>query len=85
MTEATVVDLFAGAGGVSLGLSLRGLETWEALLLMGMPWNHPLQGSRTAQFRLIGNGCCPPVVAAIVGELTGIDWRSAVDAVRGGR
>ena len=61
------------------------LEPWEALLLMGMPMNHPLQGSRTAQFRQIGNGCCPPVVAAIVGELVGADWRAALDEVRGGR
>ena len=61
------------------------IEPWEALLLMGMPMNHPLQGTRTAQFRQIGNGCCPPVVAAIVGELVGADWRAALDEVRGGR
>lgn len=59
------------------------LEPWEALLLMGMPLNHPLQGSRTAQFRQIGNGVCPPMAAAIVGELVGADWRAALDEVRG--
>ena len=57
----------------------------EALALMGMPVDYPLQGSRTAAFRQIGNGVCPPVAAAIVGELVGADWRAALDEVRGGR
>lgn len=61
------------------------LEPFEALLLQGCPGDYPVQGSRTASFRQIGNVCCPPVAAAIIGEMLGLDWRGALDDVRGGR
>lgn len=61
------------------------LEVWEALLLQGMPMHYPVQGSRTAAFRQVGNVCVPPMSAAIVGEMLGLDWRAALDDVRGGR
>jgi len=58
------------------------LEVWEALLLQGMPMHYPVQGSRTAAFRQVGNVCVPPMAAAIVGEMLGLDWRAALDEVR---
>ncbi len=45
MSDVDCLDLFAGCGGVSLGLHLLG----------------------------------------IVGEMLGLDWRAALDDVRGGR
>lgn len=65
-------------GAIQLGLH-------EALVLQGMPADHPVQGSRTAAFRQVGNVVCPPMAAAVVGELLGLDWRAALDEARGGR
>lgn len=61
------------------------LEPWEGLACQSLPVDYPLQGTRTAQFRQIGNSCAPRVVAAIVGEMLGLDWRAALDAKFGTR
>lgn len=61
------------------------LTVQEALALQAMPTNYPVQGSRTAQFRQVGNLVVPFIAAALVGELTGRDWRAAIDEVTGGR
>lgn len=61
------------------------IEPWEALVLQSMPANYPLVGTRTSQFRQVGNLVPPFMVTAIVGEMLGLDWLSAIDAVTGGR
>lgn len=61
------------------------VEPWEALVLQSMPANYPLVGTRTSQFRQVGNLVPPFMVTAIVGEMLGLDWLSAIDAVTGGR
>lgn len=55
------------------------LEVWEALLLQSAPPTYPLAGSRTAQFRQVGNMVPVRMATAVVGRLIGADWRGAID------
>lgn len=55
------------------------LEVWEALLLQSAPPTYPLAGSRTAQFRQVGNMVPVRMATAVVGQLIGADWRGAID------
>jgi DNA (cytosine-5)-methyltransferase 1 len=61
------------------------LEVWEALLLQSAPPTYPLAGSRTAQFRQVGNMVPVRMATAVVGRLIGADWRGAIDDARNGR
>lgn len=61
------------------------LTVQEALALQAMPTNYPLAGSRTAQFRQVGNLVTPFTAASLIGEVLGLDWVSAIDAVTNGR
>lgn len=61
------------------------LTVYEALALQAMPTNYPLVGSRTAALRQVGNLVTPFTAASLVGELLGLDWRAAIDAVTNGR
>lgn len=61
------------------------LTVQEALALQAMPTNYPLVGSRTAQFRQVGNLVTPFTAASLIGEVLGLDWVSAIDAVTNGR
>ena len=41
---------------------IRRLTVTECALLMAWPADYPLQGTKTSQYRIVGNGCTPPVV-----------------------
>jgi DNA (cytosine-5)-methyltransferase 1 len=42
----------------------------DALILQGFRPDYPVQGTRTAQFRQVGNAVPPPLAAAIIRQLT---------------
>jgi DNA-cytosine methyltransferase len=41
---------------------IRRLTVTECALLMAWPADYPLQGTKTSQYRIVGNGCTPHVV-----------------------
>lgn len=51
------------------------VDVWQAGVLQGFPADYPWRGTRTAQPRQVGDAVPPPLAAAVVGELLGIDWR----------
>ena len=52
----------------------RRLTPGEAGLLQGFPASYPWTGSRTSQFRQVGDVVSPVVAAALIGAVTGVDW-----------
>ena len=50
------------------------LTPGEAGLLQGFPASYPWTGSRTSQFRQVGDVVSPVVAAALIGALTRVDW-----------
>lgn len=48
-----------------LGAGIRRLTVAECQILQAWPSDWPLQGGITAGYKIVGNGCCPPVVEAI--------------------
>lgn len=44
---------------------IRRLTVAECQILQAWPSDWPLQGGITAGYKIVGNGCCPPVVEAI--------------------
>ncbi|WP_211370010.1 DNA cytosine methyltransferase, partial [Nonomuraea turkmeniaca] len=56
------------------------LTSAEAGLLVGMPYGHPWQGSRSKQFLQAANCISPMVAAAVLGTVLDIDWRPGVHA-----
>jgi DNA (cytosine-5)-methyltransferase 1 len=57
----------------------RKLTTTEALALQGFPTSWPLQGTRTAQFKQIGNAV-PPHIARVVAEALTAAYRQRSQA-----
>jgi DNA (cytosine-5)-methyltransferase 1 len=49
----------------------------ELAILQGFPADFPFQGNKTQRAQQIGNAVPPPLAAAIIGALVGIDWRRA--------
>ena len=52
------------------------VDVWQAGVLQGFPADHPWRGTRTAQFRQVGDAVPPPLTAAVTGELLDVDWRT---------
>ncbi len=82
----TIIDLFAGPGGWSEGLRLLGLtdigielDPWACatraaaghLTLQSFPPDYPVQGTKTAQFRQVGDAVPPLLAAHILAAATG--------------
>lgn len=78
---ANPISLDEIAAGEDPGLRPIRLEPWMALALQSFPLGYPTQGSRTSQFRQIGNAVPCFLAAAVVGELMGLPWRDAIDSV----
>lgn len=49
----------------------------EAAVLQGFPRDHPWQGSRTAQYRQIGDAVSVPIAIAVIGAAMRVDWTQA--------
>ncbi|WP_188188927.1 DNA cytosine methyltransferase [Nonomuraea sp. SYSU D8015] len=54
------------------------LTSSQAGLLVGFPADFAWQGSRSKQFLQVADVVAPPVAAAVLGAVLGLDWRSAV-------
>lgn len=68
----TTLDRFGLVNHTSEGLTLRMLQVPELKRAMGFDDNFNLRnGSRRDQVKILGNGVCPPVMAAIVRSLAG--------------
>ena len=52
----------------------------EAAALQSFPPGYPWQGTRTAQFRQVGDACPPLMMIAVAGVATGVDWRPVAEA-----
>lgn len=73
--SGTAITLSAHGGGAAaktgaylVGGVVRKLTVEEALLAQGFPGDHPLVGSESQKYTLVGNSVPPPVVSA-VGEV----------------
>lgn len=63
------VDSAQAAAGDQHGTEAIRLSVQEALILQGFDPAYPVQGSRTAQFRQVGNAIPPPLARAILAAL----------------
>lgn len=84
----TTLDRFGLVQRVPSGATLRMLQPRELQRAMGLPDEHVIvRGSRRDQVRILGNGVCPPVMAAVVRSLAGeeIDRMRKTDGVTGPR
>lgn len=53
------------------------VELHELAILQGFRPDYPFQGNKTQRAQQIGNAVPPPMAAALVGCLTGCEWRQA--------
>lgn len=68
----TTLDRFGLVQRTPGGATLRMLQPRELKRAMGLPDEHIItRGCRRDQVRILGNGVCPPVMAAVVRSLAG--------------
>lgn len=60
--ERRASDVQCASDVLFLGAGIRRLTVTECALLMSWPADYPLQGTKTSRYRIVGNGCTPPVV-----------------------
>jgi DNA (cytosine-5)-methyltransferase 1 len=61
------------------GESVR-VTVQEAAVLQSFPPDYPWQGTKSAQFRQVGDAVPPRLAAAVIGTCLGLDWQPAVAA-----
>jgi len=75
----TTLDRFGLVQRAANGPTLRMLQPRELQRAMGLPSEHVIQrGLRRDRVRILGNGVCPPVMAAIVRSLV-VEERKILD------
>lgn len=67
--ERRASDVQCASDVLFLGAGIRRLTVVECALLMSWPADYPLKGTKTAQYRQVGNGCTPPVVELIASAI----------------
>jgi len=70
LRTVTTLDRFAYVRRRQGNHELRMLQVPELKKAMGFPSKFRLEGSRRDQIKLLGNAVCPPVMRAIIGQLT---------------
>ena len=59
--ERRASDVQCASDVLFLGAGIRRLTVTECALLMSWPADYPLKGTKTSQYRIVGNGVTPPV------------------------
>jgi DNA (cytosine-5)-methyltransferase 1 len=57
------------------GESIR-VTVQEAAILQSFPADYPWQGTKSAQFRQVGDAVCPRLAVAVIGTCLGLDWQT---------
>ena len=52
------------------------LSIGQAAVLQSFPPDYPWHGTKSARFQQVGNAVPPLLMAAVAGELLGVDWRA---------
>ena len=78
--DESACALRGAAGGSTqpflyLGAGIRRLTVTECAVLMAWPADYPLQGTKTAHYRQVGNGVCPPVALCLARAVRDADSR----------
>jgi DNA (cytosine-5)-methyltransferase 1 len=80
----TTLDRFGLVSGIGRETTLRMLQVPELRRAMGLPDDFQMNnGTRRDKIRLLGNGVCPPVMAAVVGAL--VKHQAISQTMRGDR
>jgi len=66
----SILSASAGRREAYSDAGIRRLTVTECALLMAWPADYPLQGTKTSQYRIVGNGCTPPVVELLCRAVT---------------
>lgn len=68
-------DVQCASDVLYLGAGIRRLTVTECAVLMAWPADYPLQGTKTAHYRQVGNGVCPPVALGLARAVRDADSR----------
>jgi site-specific DNA-cytosine methylase len=70
-----------GTGTIGSPGNVRRLTVDECRALMAWPEGYPVAGNKTEQYRIVGNGCTPPVVEALARAVVEADAYSPAPPV----